>query len=495
MNTIYIPIRRTFREGIMYRYRMVMILTVFALVIQAPFRVFAGQYDVRIQDIHARGMLNEDYENLLCSTTRITMSVPALSTQSQIFLYHTPTEGDAGVFDFKRDRWVFSGGTVTFNPWYRYNDGVPDCAGSYTPAVTGTYALYKSFSFPADIPVDSSVRKLIVLIHGWNPDELQNPYEGYGWPALVAALDAWVNAHPDWNVLAYNWAEDAATGPILDLSGGINILGNAIRNGTQAAEISHQHGQHLGPLIKNRLPNLEQIQFIAHSAGTWNARASAIYLSQNYSSIRIQVTLLDPYIPGEAPDADSDCTIDKINALATLQHVYLLENYFYANDVVGTESSFGWRPEDINRKLGSSFLPNPFNHMAPLAWYSGTITENAADGWSHSLAFNDTPEDTTVSIVDRARDSFTVFPPFPNPCNPATTITYMLGCENHVRLTVYDILGRETAVLEDGMKSAGFHSAVWNGTDRNGGRLGSGIYPYRITAGPYSSTGKILLVR
>ncbi|MCE5249109.1 T9SS type A sorting domain-containing protein [bacterium] len=350
----------------------------------------ADQYDVTIQDKHTRGLLNEEYNNLQCTTNAITMNMPTLSVQNQIFIYQTPTVGAAGVFDFKRDKWIFSGGTVTFSPWYRYNNGVPDCIGSYSPTVTGTYALYKTFSFPTDIPVDSSTRKLIVLIHGWNPDEMTNPYEGYSWPALVANLNTWVSAHPSWKVLAYNWGEDAATGPVLDI-GGPDVLGNAIRNGTQAAEISHQHGQHLGPLIKSKLPNLEQIQFIAHSAGTWNARATAIYLSQQMSGVRIQITLLDPYIPGEAPDPESDCTIGKVNDLASLDRIELLENYYYTNDVNGTQSVFTWRAQDINKKLGSSLLPNPYNHMAPVEWYGATIGENPTDGWLHSLAFNDTP--------------------------------------------------------------------------------------------------------
>ncbi len=458
--------------------------------------VSADEYDVAIQAKHSLGLLHADFDNMDCAATGITMDIPKLSTPAQIFLYHTPTTGDAGVFDFRREKWVFSGGAVTFNPWYRYNDGVPDCGKAYTPTVTGNYALYKSFSFPSDLPVSASVKKLIVLIHGWNPDEMENPYKGYGWPDLIVRLDAWVNAHPDWTVLAYNWAEDAATGPILDTSqGGLNLLANAIRNGTQAAEISHQHGLRLGPLLASKLPNLEKIQFIAHSAGTWNARAAAVYLSRNCPSIRIQITLLDPYIPGEAPDTASSCTIGRVNQLATLAHMVLLENYYYSNDVPGTQSVFSWRGDDINRKLGSSLLPNPYNHMAPIKWYADTIGDTAIDGWSQSLAYNDTPGNVAVSEPDFAPGAFTVSEPLPNPFNPSTAITYTLGRELRVRLAVYDILGREVAVLAEGVKGAGVHLATWDGADGNGKRAASGVYLYRLTAEGRSAGGKMMLAR
>ena len=58
-----------------------------------------------------------------------------------------------------------------------------------------------------------------------------------------------------------------------------------------------------------------------------------------------------------------------------------------------------------------------------------------------------------------------------------------------VRLVVYDILGREVATLVDGVRPAGTYTVLWN----PGGSLPSGVYFYRLTAGMYSATRKMIL--
>ena len=75
---------------------------------------------------------------------------------------------------------------------------------------------------------------------------------------------------------------------------------------------------------------------------------------------------------------------------------------------------------------------------------------------------------------------------YPNPFNPSTVINYQLpgvGTRFIVSLKVYDMLGREVAVLADGMKEAGYYTATFNGS-----RLSSGIYFVRFTAQPLDGT-------
>jgi len=57
-------------------------------------------------------------------------------------------------------------------------------------------------------------------------------------------------------------------------------------------------------------------------------------------------------------------------------------------------------------------------------------------------------------------------------------------------MIVYDIMGREVATLVDGFKNAGRYSVIWNAT-----RCASGVYFYRITAGSYMTTRKLILLR
>ncbi len=79
---------------------------------------------------------------------------------------------------------------------------------------------------------------------------------------------------------------------------------------------------------------------------------------------------------------------------------------------------------------------------------------------------------------------------YPNPFNPATTISYGITNESYVRLTIHDLLGRTVATLVNGTKHAGNYSVKWDGS-----QLPSGIYLYRMEAGGYSETKKLVLVR
>jgi hypothetical protein len=84
---------------------------------------------------------------------------------------------------------------------------------------------------------------------------------------------------------------------------------------------------------------------------------------------------------------------------------------------------------------------------------------------------------------------------YPNPFNPQTTIQFSLPKEAVVNLEIYDILGRKVKSLVSGSLPAGGHSAVWDGTDRNGKQVSSGIYFYHLRAGTLTQTRKMALVK
>ncbi|MDX1419710.1 MAG: T9SS type A sorting domain-containing protein, partial [Rubricoccaceae bacterium] len=76
----------------------------------------------------------------------------------------------------------------------------------------------------------------------------------------------------------------------------------------------------------------------------------------------------------------------------------------------------------------------------------------------------------------------------PNPFARQTTISYEVAAPADVRLAVYDVLGREVAVLVDGRVEAGTHSAVFNASD-----LAAGTYVYRLQVGNDVRTGRMTL--
>ena len=83
----------------------------------------------------------------------------------------------------------------------------------------------------------------------------------------------------------------------------------------------------------------------------------------------------------------------------------------------------------------------------------------------------------------------------PNPFNPSTVIGYQLPEAGQVRLAIYNLLGQEVRVLVNERREAGSFTAAWDGTDALGRRVGSGVYLYRIQAGSFSATKRMLLLK
>jgi Ca-activated chloride channel family protein len=113
------------------------------------------------------------------------------------------------------------------------------------------------------------------------------------------------------------------------------------------------------------------------------------------------------------------------------------------------------------------------------------------------------PGQGTVIGVEEEEESirdFALLQNFPNPFNPSTTIRYAVpGMRNgelvSVSLVIYDILGQEIRTLVHEMQSSGMYTAVWDGTDNSGRQVSSGMYIYRLTAGSYSNSRRMVLMK
>jgi len=84
---------------------------------------------------------------------------------------------------------------------------------------------------------------------------------------------------------------------------------------------------------------------------------------------------------------------------------------------------------------------------------------------------------------------------YPNPFNRSTDISFSLGASMHVRVAIFDALGREVASIFDGDMGAGAHSLSWNGLDAAGSAVGNGVYYYRVQNGVSQATGTMMLAR
>ncbi len=97
---------------------------------------------------------------------------------------------------------------------------------------------------------------------------------------------------------------------------------------------------------------------------------------------------------------------------------------------------------------------------------------------------------TAIRFEPAAPTAYTLEQNYPNPFNPTTAIRYQLSVAGWVRLAVFDLLGREAAVLVNEQHPAGNYTATWNASG-----MASGVYYYRITTGSFVDSKRMVLVK
>ncbi len=84
---------------------------------------------------------------------------------------------------------------------------------------------------------------------------------------------------------------------------------------------------------------------------------------------------------------------------------------------------------------------------------------------------------------------------YPNPFNPATTIQYRVPMPTHVTLGIYNLKGREVQTLVDEVQHPGIREIEWDGKNKQGSRVGTGLYVIQMVAGEFVRSKKIVLIR
>jgi hypothetical protein len=117
--------------------------------------------------------------------------------------------------------------------------------------------------------------------------------------------------------------------------------------------------------------------------------------------------------------------------------------------------------------------------------------QRVADAWWWLMAriagWNGT---TGVDGLDNVPIAYNIFQNYPNPFNPSTTFSFYLPKRSHATLKIFDLLGREVTTIVSEEMSGGNYSRQWNATN-----ISSGIYFYRLQAGTFTETKKLILLR
>ena len=126
----------------------------------------------------------------------------------------------------------------------------------------------------------------------------------------------------------------------------------------------------------------------------------------------------------------------------------------------------------------------------------GVMTLDPAGNRVFRLAEWDGTIMTVRNITTIMPDDYKLAQNFPNPFNPTTRIEYYLPMNNTISLTIYNMLGQEIVKLVNNKYTVGgSHFIVWNGTDKNGMKVGSGTYVYELRYGNFSKTRQMTLIK
>lgn len=162
-----------------------------------------------------------------------------------------------------------------------------------------------------------------------------------------------------------------------------------------------------------------------------------------------------------------------------------------------------------NSAMQASFVPSPsdpgstdsctITALSPaVTYYIALKSVDSSGNWSDISNVLS----ATTSIALGTDDGHTGLPTdfqlsqnYPNPFNASTQIKYSLPRTTHVNITVFNVAGQHVTTIIDDLESAGNHAIVWEAYSADGNPLPSGIYFYRIQAGHFLATKKMVLLK
>lgn len=157
---------------------------------------------------------------------------------------------------------------------------------------------------------------------------------------------------------------------------------------------------------------------------------------------------------------------------------------------LSTDDQF--RTTVFDTTLADTSLQLPIILTASTEYYWRVSASNAGGGSAYSVEGNFTTGTgiDAINAPNGVPKEFALYQNYPNPFNPTTMIEYDVPRESQVTIKIYDVTGREVATLVNEREAAGRYSVEFNGS-----RLASGVYLFRMIAGPYVKVRKMMMVK
>lgn len=321
---------------------------------------------------------------------------------------------------------------------------------------------------------------------------------------VVTAVDRYSNEGPISNVFHMNQPDQIPLAPVLKTP--IDRAGNLVNTATLTWGSVPLAESYVLQIAKDSLftkiiayaPEHRKLSYTYNSVTPgiqyyWRVKAAGAGGNSEYSApFEFESLIMSTPVLSEPKNATYNVVLNPVFKWprvlnATSYRLLLSSDQNYVNVVVDTtiaDTAFA--------------LSTPLKTDSYYYWHIKAKNAGAETGWSARWAF----QTTAVSAVkddkyekeqkDTQVMEYSLKQNYPNPFNPSTVIRYSLAKDGNIRLSVFDVLGNEVAVLVDRYQNAGSHSMEFNA-----GRfsLTSGIYFYTLKAGGYVSTRKMIIVK
>jgi hypothetical protein len=318
------------------------------------------------------------------------------------------------------------------------------------------------------------------------------------WTALPGVFNPTYEPEVALGEYTFEVSDISVEGAVVTMSMDNVVLGQSIVNGSGVATVYFA-----APLQQTGILDL---MITAHDMLPYEG---SVTVTGSGGSVSVALTPVNPPVQVPASGGSFDFNIEVANAQQTGT------NFTAWCDVTLPDAQiYGPVIGPLNLYLsGSGSLNRDRTQSVPASAPAGTYSFNAyavADGDTSTDSFGfeklSAGDDGSLigdwlnsgeSFEEWAASGETVTPAefvlhgaYPNPFNPATTLSFALPEAGHVNLTVYDVSGRQVAELADGYRDAGAHEVAFDGS-----ALSSGVYIYRLSAGTYSANGKMILMK